>query len=87
MNIRKIVLLLVCGLALSACNSGGKGNNGSAHSDENESVPETPTQTEFSAYVTDMIQHTDDSAEPAELAPETLSFNDDENEAAFDALL
>jgi len=67
-----ILSMLLITTALAAC-GGGKGKH-------NE-----PTDTAFNQLVVDLIQQTDDSAEPTDINNLTLEFdNNDEN--AFNAL-
>ena len=81
----KTVTLVLLTLSLCACGDGG----GKGHADRGDSTPpldETPAPQEFGDLVARLVQQQDDTAEPEEINPDTLSYHANDNEAEFDHL-
>lgn len=81
----KCFTLALITLTLCACGNGGSKGH-AERGDSTTPVDEPAVLTEFGDLVTRLVQQHDDTAEPEDINPDTLSYHANDNEAAFDHL-
>lgn len=85
--IKTLCMLSLAGLLLTGCLSGGGGGSGSAGGGGVDGGGQGPQSISFTALVKDIFAGSSDTAEPVAINDLSITFDDQENENAFNDLL